>query len=99
MRSSRASARSARSTVARAAPAAGVADANLVLFRHRRIGRGMREQLVLTNHALETATVVVELRCDVDFASLFAVKERRVVPHDRTRRDIANGSLRFAEAP
>lgn len=71
--------------VGRAHPAAGRADADLVVFRQRDIGWGMRERITVTNHGLAPAPVTIELRCDADFADLFAVKEsraRRVGDHD-----------------
>jgi glycogen debranching enzyme len=80
--------------VCRGAPLAGAADASLVLFRHRHIGRGMREQLVLTNHGLDSTAVTIELRCDADFADLFAVKEGRAVPRDR-HHEADHQQLRF----
>jgi glycogen debranching enzyme len=67
--------------VSRGAPAPGAADADLVVFRERRIGRGMRERIEVTNHGLVPAALVLELRCDADFADLFEVKESRVVAH------------------
>ncbi|MCU1343944.1 MAG: Amylo-alpha,6-glucosidase, partial [Acidimicrobiia bacterium] len=64
--------------VSRGRPAMGQADADVVVFRHRHIGRGMRERLVVSNHGLDTCTLRIELTCDVDFADLFEVKESRV---------------------
>jgi glycogen debranching enzyme len=64
--------------VGRVCPAPGRADADVVLFRHRSIGWGMRERLVVTNHGLEEVPALLELWCDADFADLFAVKESRV---------------------
>lgn len=65
------------------APAPGHADADVVVFRHRHVGRGMRERIVVVNHGLRPTDVVVELRCDVDFADLFEVKEGRTRDHHR----------------
>jgi glycogen debranching enzyme len=64
--------------------ARGRADADLVVFRRRHIGWGMREQVEITNQGLEPVPLVIEAACDVDFASLFEVKERRV-PQPRAR--------------
>jgi len=66
--------------VARTHPAPGHADADIVVFRRRDIGSGMRERIALTNHGLGPVSVAVELVCDADFADLFAVKESRVPP-------------------
>lgn len=65
--------------VGRAHPAAGRADAEVVVFRRRDIGAGMRERIAVTNHGLAAVDLLVEIRCDADFADLFAVKENRVV--------------------
>lgn len=64
---------------ARGHPEPGRADAVVVVFRHRDIGAGMLERIVVTNHGLDPIVVPVELQCDADFADLFAVKESRVV--------------------
>jgi glycogen debranching enzyme len=64
--------------VGHAHPAAGRADADLVVFRQRSIGSGMRERISITNHGLDPAAVTLDLRCAADFADLFAVKESRV---------------------
>lgn len=72
--------------VGRAHPPEGQADADLVVFRSRSIGWGMRERISVTNHGLQAAEISVELVCDADFADLFAVKEGRV--QGRGRRPI-----------
>lgn len=64
--------------VGRARPTAGRADADVVVFRRRDIGSGMRERIAITNHGLDPVQVEVEMVCDADFADLFAVKENRV---------------------
>jgi glycogen debranching enzyme len=64
--------------VTRGAPAVGQADADVVVVRTRHIAAGMRDQLQVTNHALDEVPVLLELSCDVDFADLFEVKESRV---------------------
>ncbi len=64
--------------VTRGAPAEGVADASVVVVRHRHVRGGMRERIVITNHGLEPAPLTLELLCGVDFADLFEVKESRV---------------------
>ena len=63
--------------VNRGHPRSGNADADVVVFRRRHVGRGMRECLEVTNHGIEKAAVVIELRAEVDFADIFAVKEQR----------------------
>jgi len=78
--------------VTRGAPAAGQADAAVVVVRHRHVASGMRERLVITNHGLEEATLVVELSCDVDFADLFEVKESRVRPRGHREHRVDRGT-------
>ncbi len=81
--------------VGRSHPPAGRADAEVVVIRHRHIGRGMRERIVVTNHGLEATQLVVELRCDVDFADLFEVKESRVRERGEHRHEVAQDALHF----
>ena len=63
--------------VSRTRPRAGQSDSTLLVFRHRYIGRGMREDLVVRNFADEPAFCSLELVLDADFAHLFEVKEGR----------------------
>lgn len=64
--------------VGRAHAASGSAETDLVVIRHRHVGRGMREQIAITNYGMAPAAVELDLVCDVDFADLFEVKEGRV---------------------
>jgi glycogen debranching enzyme len=82
--------------VGRGRPEPGKADADVVVFRHRHVGRGMRERLVITNHGLTPATLDVELRCDVDFADLFEVKASRVTRRGWHSQEISQRRLSFA---
>jgi glycogen debranching enzyme len=59
-------------------PKAGRADSNLMIFRHRYVGRGMREDIVVHNFSEEPAFCSIELLLGCDFADLFEVKEGRV---------------------
>ena len=81
--------------VARAHPAPGRADADLVVFRHRDIGWGMRERISVTNHGLGPAPLTIELRCDADFADLFAIKESRQRPDATRTCDVTPSGLCF----
>ena len=63
--------------VSRSQPPAGRADSTLMVVRHRYVGRGMREDLVVRNFGEEPAYCSIRLRCSADFANLFAVKEGR----------------------
>ncbi|HEU5083970.1 MAG TPA: glycogen debranching N-terminal domain-containing protein [Acidimicrobiales bacterium] len=81
--------------IGRSAPAAGQADADVVVFRHRHVGQGMRERIVVSNHGLAAVPVTLELSCDVDFADLFEVKESRVVRRGSHARSVEGSVLRF----
>lgn len=76
-------------------PPVGKADAEIVVFRHRHIGRGMRERIVVENYGTEPTTADVSLACDADFADLFAVKEGRVGDARRHRLEIGDRAVRF----
>ncbi len=82
--------------VCRSAPSAGRADADLVVFRHRSVGGGLRERLVLRSYGAEPRPVVVELRCDADFAGLFEVKEGRLTPRVRNACAVNPSELSFS---
>jgi glycogen debranching enzyme len=81
--------------VGRVHPRHGRADSDLVCFRSRAIGQGMRERITITNYGAHEASVDVELRCDVDFADLFEVKESRVHPPDGRSHEATDTGLRF----
>ena len=80
---------------ARSAPDAGHADADLVVFRERFVGRGMREQVEVRNYGTDDCPLTVELLCDVDFADLFEVKESRVRRRGRHSEEISPLQLRY----
>jgi glycogen debranching enzyme len=67
--------------ISRVPPRAGQADSHLLVLRHRYLGDGMREDVVVRNLGQETAGCVITLLLDADFADLFAVKENRAVAH------------------
>ena len=62
----------------RGQPEPGRGDADLVVFRRRRVGRGMYERIEVVNHGDAPAEVALEIRCDNDFAGIFDVKNGRV---------------------
>jgi glycogen debranching enzyme len=66
--------------LARVPRRAARSDTNLLVQRERRVGNGLREELVLRNPAGEPAACTVIVRVDADFADLFEVKEGRVRP-------------------
>jgi glycogen debranching enzyme len=68
--------------VSRLHPDPGRADSTLMVFRHRFVGQGMREDLVIRNFGDEPTFCSVELFVDADFADLFAVKEGRAADPD-----------------
>lgn len=84
--------------VARSAPVAGHADADLIVFRRRHVGRGMRETVTVTNHGTTSTPVLIEAFCDADFADLFEVKERRVVHRGRHSQEIDPATVRFGHS-
>ena len=81
--------------IGRSTPAAGQADADVVVFRQRHVGQGMRERIVVTNHGLDEVPVVLEMSCDVDFADLFEVKESRVKRRGSHGRTLDGSVLQF----
>jgi len=64
--------------LARGWPRPGQADSTLLLERHRYVGDGMREDLVLRNLGREPVACSLSFELDADFAHLFEVKENRV---------------------
>ena len=66
------------SFVLRDHPLRGRADSHLVIFRHRYVGRGMREDIIVRNFGEEPAFCAIELSVNCDFADLFEVKEGRI---------------------
>ena len=81
--------------VCRTLPPPGPVEADIVVTRRRDVGQGMRERITVVNYGLDEANVHVTLRCDVDFADLFAVKENRVVPSPHRSHDFGDGALSF----
>lgn len=56
----------------------GAPHPDLLVIRSRHVGMGLREDVEVRNYGTSPVTVRLELALDADFASLFAVKERRV---------------------
>src|SRR4051795_1680951 len=56
-------------------------DGQLLIFRTRYVGQGMREDIVLRNYAEQDVSCALTIEVDADFADLFAVKERRAGTH------------------
>ena len=68
--------------ITRRPPRAGTADSTLLVVRHRYVGDGMREDIIVRNLGRETAGVLLLLEVDADFAGLFEVKEGRARRRD-----------------
>ena len=84
--------------VCRGRPGAGRADSTLLVLRHRYVGDGMREDLVLRNVGAADVQCHLELVVDADFADLFEVKESRVVRLGGHSVSAGDDGLRFERA-
>ena len=76
--------------IVRQPPRSGTADSTLLVVRHRYVGNGMREDIVVRNLGRETAGVILSLEVDADFAGLFEVKEGRARRRDAI--ELSNGT-------
>ena len=54
----------------------GLAQDALSIARHRFVGQGMREHVLIRNESMETVAFTVGLELAADFADIFAVKDR-----------------------
>ncbi len=81
--------------VARARPQAGRADSTLLVLRHRYVGDGMREDVVLRNLAGEPVSCTLSITAAADFADLFEVKEGRVRPRGHQELRAGHDGLAF----
>lgn len=79
--------------VGRVPPRPQLADSTILLLRHRYVGDGMREDVVLRNLGPETAGITVSIIVDCDFADLFAVKEQRALPARGVTHEIGTHEL------
>ena len=79
--------------VARRPPRVGTADSTLLVVRHRYVGNGMREDIVLRNLGIETSAVAMVLEVDADFAGLFEVKEGRAKSREGIERSTTESSV------
>ncbi|HEY5516195.1 MAG TPA: glycogen debranching N-terminal domain-containing protein [Pengzhenrongella sp.] len=65
----------------------GRSETDLILERDRRVGTGLREDLVLRNYGRALVECVLTVRISSDFADLFEVKRGRIRRHwDRSAR-------------
>ncbi len=81
--------------VGRARPRPGQAESTLLVERHRFIGAGMREDVVLSNLGGEPAACTVTIRAGADFADLFDVKAGRVRQRGELQVEHGAGSLQM----
>ena len=81
--------------VLRTRPRPGRADSTLTIMRYRYVGRGMREDIVVSNYGEEPAYCSVEMQIDADFADLFVVKEGRVEPTGDASIESVDGGVDF----
>jgi glycogen debranching enzyme len=84
--------------VGRARPRPGQSESTLLVERHRFIGAGMREDVVLTNLGREPAARTVTIRAGADFADLFDVKSGRVRRRGELEIEHGDGSLRLTRS-
>ena len=85
----------AASFAARGNPRPGHADATLMVFRRRWIGRGLREDIEVRNLGAEPAYCQISLALNADFADLFEVKESRVEAAGEHSTDHVDGAIVF----
>jgi hypothetical protein len=76
--------------VGRTRPRTGQTESTLLVERHRFIGAGMREDVVLSNLGREPAASTLTIRTGADFADLFDVKAGRV--HQRGDLEVEHGA-------
>jgi glycogen debranching enzyme len=81
--------------VLRGRPAAGQADSQLLLFRRRYVGRGMRENLEIHNCGDSELSCTIEIDLRADFADVFEVKEGRAHKHGGFEHDAEGSRLVF----
>src|SRR5438270_1631565 len=79
----------------RTRPRPGRADSPLMLFRHRYVGRGMREDLVVRNYGEEPAYCSIELLFEADFADLFQVKAGHFETEGEAKLESGDGEIVF----
>jgi glycogen debranching enzyme len=76
-------------------PPDGKADAEVVVLRHRAVGRGMRERIEVQNFGLVSVELTIDLDVDADFADLFQVKEGRLRHVGRHSQELGAEEIRF----
>ncbi len=82
--------------VLRGRPPAGHADSPLLLLRHRHVGHGMRDDLVIRNYSTEAIACTLDIEVECDFADLFDVKSGRMETAGLASREHDDRTLVFA---
>jgi glycogen debranching enzyme len=82
--------------VSQVAPTGGRGDATLLVLRHRYVGRGMREDIVIRNLAEEPAYCAVEIGYGADFADVHAVRSGRGLPDAASEATARDGAIVFS---
>lgn len=82
--------------VSQVAPPGGRGDSTLLVLRHRFVGRGLREDLVVRNLADEASYCAVEIAYDADFAELYAVRSGHGLPEGPAGTEVRDGVLVFS---
>jgi glycogen debranching enzyme len=80
--------------VGRVRPASGATSSTILVVRHRYLGQGLREDIVIRNFAEEAAYCEVDVHFDVDLAGLAEVRDRRVGP-SRAIGEVTDEGVRF----
>lgn len=84
--------------VLQAQPAPGRADSQVLVARHRYVGRGLREDVVVRSYAATPIRCSLELLLGADFADVFEVKEGRATGDGHATITVDGGRLVFTHA-
>ena len=78
-------------------PLEGAPEQTLSVQRHRFVGGGLHDDVIVRNHAAEPARCTLRLALGADFADLFEVKQKGFTKRGtyRTRHDRRRAELRF----
>lgn len=79
--------------VGRAPRSAGSPESTVVVVRHRLVGQGLREEIIVRNYGGETVAIDLDLVVDADFADVFEVKDGRIRSPQAVARATTAGGL------
>ena len=82
--------------VARCRPREGASESTMLVERRRRVGTGMREEIVVRNVGAEASYCQIELHVDADLADVDAVRTGMLAPVAPVSAEAAAGGVRFA---